>query len=136
MAITPGVTCAPFALQVAGETEVKAQIKLRIKNSHNVPYVIVRSFSLTQKKTNMQFKAIDQTVQTYNRDTQEKEALSYKCVDMDRFVPTLMGASKVRCHSLTGLRAGGATAHTHTHVAGDPGKRHFRAPRRQQLAVG
>ena len=33
-----------FTLQVAGETEVKAQIKLRIRTAAGVPVVIIRSF--------------------------------------------------------------------------------------------
>ena len=51
---------------------------------------------LTQKKLQLQFKAIDQVVQTFNKETGQKEALSYRCQDMDRVVPTLMGVSKVR----------------------------------------
>ncbi len=81
--------------QVAGETEVKAQIKLRIRNSLKVPYLIIRSFSLTQKKTNMQFKALDQVVQVENKTSGQLESLSYKCAALDSFVPELMGASKV-----------------------------------------
>ena len=57
----------------------------------------VGTLQLTQKKTNLQFKALDQTLQTINRDTNQKEALSYRCADMDRIVPSLMGVSKVCC---------------------------------------
>ena len=45
--------------QVAGETEVKAQIKMRLSTS-GVPIVVIRSFQLLQKKSALQFKAIDQ----------------------------------------------------------------------------
>ena len=45
--------------QVAGETEVKAQIKMRLKAS-GVPIVVIRSFQLVQKKSALQFKALDQ----------------------------------------------------------------------------
>lgn len=34
-------------------------------------------------------------MQTHNQDTGQKEALSYRCQDMDRIVPQLMGVSKV-----------------------------------------
>ena len=54
---------------------------------------------LTQKKTTLQFKALDQTLQTVNRESGQKEALTYRCADMDRIVPSLMGVSKVGCHS-------------------------------------
>ena len=53
---------------------------------------------LTQKKTTLQFKALDQTLQTVNRESGQKEALTYRCADMDRIVPSLMGVSKVSCH--------------------------------------
>ena len=52
---------------------------------------------LTQKKTTLQFKALDQTLQTVNRESGQKEALTYRCADMDRIVPSLMGVSKVGC---------------------------------------
>lgn len=120
-------------MQVAGELEVKAQIKLRINTATQQPVVIIRSFQvligfmypvrgfqiaccwakyvsakvitaltfsycvqLTQKKTTLQFKALDQTLQTINRETNQKEALTYRCADMDRIVPSLMGVSKVQ----------------------------------------
>ena len=51
---------------------------------------------LTQKKTTLQFKALDQTLQTINRESNQKEALTYRCADMDRIVPSLMGVSKVQ----------------------------------------
>ena len=51
---------------------------------------------LTQKKTTLQFKALDQTLQTVNRESNQKEALTYRCADMDRIVPSLMGVSKVQ----------------------------------------
>ena len=54
---------------------------------------------LTQKKTTLQFKALDQTLQTINRENNQKEALTYRCADMDRIVPSLMGVSKV-CNKL------------------------------------
>ena len=41
-----------------------------------------------------------QVMQTFNSDTGEKEAISYRCSDMDRQVPYLMGVSKVRQQTL------------------------------------
>lgn len=80
--------------KVAGETEVKAQIKLRFITATRQPVVIIRSFQLTQKKSSLQFKALDNVLQTINRETGSKEALSYRCADIDRIVPQLMGVSK------------------------------------------
>lgn len=50
---------------------------------------------LTQKKSSLQFKALDQVLQTINKETGEKQALTYKCADIDRIIPTIMGVSKV-----------------------------------------
>jgi len=50
--------------QVAGETEVKAQIKMRLTPTSGVPIVVIRSFQLQQKKSSLQFKAIDQVWST------------------------------------------------------------------------
>ena len=108
-----------------GETEVKAQIKLRLCTQTGAPIVVVRSFQvgqpshlirarapafceaaavtgsvlvraqLTQKKAALQFKALDQVIQSFNKDTGAKEALSYRCADADRMIPNIMGVSKV-----------------------------------------
>ena len=106
---------------MAGESEIKAQIKLRFVTAGGQPMVIVRSFQveglhelippalapllwwltlllwlqLIQKKLQLQYKALDQVLQTHNKDTGQKEAISYRCGDMDRIVPNLMGVSKV-----------------------------------------
>ena len=39
----------------------------------------------------LQFKALDQTVSTVNPTTNVKRSISYRCADMDRIVPQLMG---------------------------------------------
>ncbi|KIZ02464.1 DNA repair protein RAD50 [Monoraphidium neglectum] len=80
--------------KVAGETEVKAQIKLRFRTALGAPVVVCRSFQLSQKKAALQFKTLDSVLQTYNKDTGSKQAITYRCADMDRMVPSLMGVSK------------------------------------------
>ncbi|KAL3678836.1 hypothetical protein R1sor_021792 [Riccia sorocarpa] len=80
--------------KVAGETETKGQIKLRFKTSAQKDVVCIRSFQLTQKGAKMEFKAIESVLQTINPHTGEKVCLSYRCADMDREVPALMGVSK------------------------------------------
>lgn len=117
---------------MAGESEVKAQIKLRFRTATNQPVVIIRSFQvgtlcalrspegcniigivddplmqtegmcvcasvqLTQKNKTQSFKALDQTLHTQSRETGEKEAILYQCLDMNKAVPNLMGVSKAR----------------------------------------
>lgn len=78
---------------MAGETEVKAQIKLRFITGAGQPVVVIRSFQLTQRKASMAFKALDNVLQTVNRATGAREALSYRCADIDRAIPSLMGVS-------------------------------------------
>lgn len=56
--------------------------------------VCIRSFQLTQKASKMEFKAIESVLQTINPHTCEKVCLSYRCADMDREIPALMGVSK------------------------------------------
>ena len=73
--------------------EVKAQIKLRLTSRAGQAVVVARSFSLTRKKVGLAFKALDQTVQTYDPHTRAKQATTYRCADMDRLVPGLMGVS-------------------------------------------
>ena len=40
-------------------TEVKAHIKLRFNNQAGYPTVVARSFQVTKKKTQIQFKSLD-----------------------------------------------------------------------------
>eukprot|EP00898_Chlorokybus_atmophyticus_P003192 jgi/Chlat1/3874/Chrsp26S04017 len=79
--------------KIAGETEVKAQIRLRFRSISGKPVVCVRSFQLTQKASKMEYKAIESILQTYN-ELNEKTALSYRCADLDRQVGMLMGVPK------------------------------------------
>ncbi|KAI4378799.1 hypothetical protein MLD38_016230 [Melastoma candidum] len=80
--------------KVAGETETKGQVKLRFKTAARKDVVCIRSFQLTQKASKMEFKAIESVLQTINPHTGEKVCLSYRCADMDREIPALMGVSK------------------------------------------
>lgn len=80
--------------KVAGETETKGQIKLRFKTAAGKDVVCIRSFQLTQKASKLEYKAIESVLQTIDHRTGEKVCLSYRCADMDREVPALMGVSK------------------------------------------
>eukprot|EP00854_Cymbomonas_tetramitiformis_P005673 gene5673-6858_t len=80
--------------KVSGETEVKAQIKMRFNNQLGRPVVTIRSFSLTQKASKQEFKTLDSTLSTTNPITGEHEAITNRCADMGKEVPALMGVSK------------------------------------------
>jgi DNA repair protein RAD50 len=87
-----------------GATSVKANIKLRFTNRAGTQMVVVRSMELTQKKTNMTFKALDGILRTTDANTGERLSLSHKCSELDRQIPMLLGVSKpilehvVFCH--------------------------------------
>ncbi|KAJ7547995.1 hypothetical protein O6H91_08G112800 [Diphasiastrum complanatum] len=80
--------------KIAGETETKGQIKLRFKTAAGKDVVCIRSFQLIQKASKLEYKAIESVLQTINSHTGEKVCLSYRCADMDKEVPALMGVSK------------------------------------------
>ncbi|CAI7795649.1 unnamed protein product, partial [Closterium sp. NIES-54] len=80
--------------KVAHITETKGQIKLRFRTAAGKDVVSVRNFSLTQKTSKMEFKAIESVLQTINSTTGERVSLSYRCADMDREIPLLMGVPK------------------------------------------
>ena len=86
------------------QASVKANIKLRFTNRAGNPMVVVRSMEVTQKKTNMSFKALDGIIRTTDPETGQRVSLSHKCTELDRQIPQLMGVSKpilehvVFCH--------------------------------------
>ena len=66
-----GTTFLFWWWQVAGETEIKGQIKLRFKTAAGKDVVCIRSFQLTQKGTKMEYKAIESVLQTIDPQTGE-----------------------------------------------------------------
>jgi len=80
--------------KVADVTEVKAQIKLRFRNMLGKPFVVIRSFQLTQKaRGKLEKKDLDSVIQSVDENG-EKVSISKKCVDINAEVPALMGVSK------------------------------------------
>lgn len=79
--------------KIAGEREVKAQIKLRFKNVNGKPIVCTRSMQLSQKANTKQMKTLESALQTYSEDGQ-KVSQSFRCADLDKEIPELMGVSK------------------------------------------
>ena len=83
--------------QVAGEREVKAQIKLRFRNVNGKPIVCTRSLQLTQQANDKKVcKTLESALQTYNA-AGEVEQLP------DRFISQTLTASRW-CTSLTSGR--------------------------------
>lgn len=79
--------------KVSGDTEVKGQIRLQFKAANKKKYITVRSFQVTQKKKTTQFKQLESVLSTKGEDGETKSS-SYKCTDMDKLIPELMGVSK------------------------------------------
>jgi DNA repair protein RAD50 len=73
-------------------TEVKAHIKLRFINRAGNPSVVVRLFQITKRRAKLEFKSLDGTVRIAD-EKGNKETLSYKCSDLDKHVPELLGVS-------------------------------------------
>lgn len=79
--------------KIHGDSEVKGQIRLQFKGRNKKKMVIIRSFQLTQKGKKLEFKQLESALQT--RDEKgEIQSHSYRCSDMDKLVPELMGVSK------------------------------------------
>ena len=51
--------------RIAGEREVKAQVKLKFTKANGKPVVVTRSLLLTQKAQRQEYKTLDSIVQTY-----------------------------------------------------------------------
>jgi len=81
------------------QTEVKAQIRLKFTSLIGQPVVCVRSFSLTQKATKKEYKAFESALQTFD-SAGNKQCLSYKCADLNKLVPEMMGVSQAVLESV------------------------------------
>lgn len=98
---------------MAGEREVKAQIKLRFRNVNGKPIVCTRSLQLTQQANNKKVcKTLESALQTFNAAGEvpvllaidlayahyfsplQKVSQSFRCADLDREIPELVGVSR------------------------------------------
>lgn len=88
--------------KVAGQSEVKASIKLRFYDSGGRSTKVVRSMQVRQTKTNASFKQLDGTIVADDRG--EKKSMTHRCTELDQTIPLLLGVSKailenvVFCH--------------------------------------
>ena len=79
--------------KIAGSKEVKASIKIVVRNRAGEPMFVGRSMQLQQARTKQQFKALDGVIKVRSKDGRESET-THKCSDMDSFIPAYMGVSK------------------------------------------
>ncbi|KAI8886588.1 hypothetical protein K501DRAFT_283766, partial [Backusella circina FSU 941] len=80
--------------KIAGSTEVKAQIKLKFRNINGHKLVCSRSLQVTQKKTNITQKAIDNSLKKEDPNTGEISSISSRCADLDSEIPFHLGVPK------------------------------------------
>jgi DNA repair protein RAD50 len=79
--------------KVIGDTEVKAQIRLKFRAVNKKPMVTIRSFQLTQKKDKTEFKQLEAVIQTKDEKTGKVVTQSHKCTDMDTLLPQCLGVT-------------------------------------------
>ena len=77
---------------IAGEKEVKAQVKLGFTNTNGQKMVASRSLLLTVKKTAKSMKTLEGQLVIYNGN--ERTTLSSKCAEMDVQMALSLGVSK------------------------------------------
>ena len=73
-------------------SEVKGQIKLRLTGANKKPAVVTRSFSLLQKERKREYKAFEAALRTVGAGG-EQTCVSFKCADLNKVVPEMMGVS-------------------------------------------
>ena len=90
------------AVQLAGEKEVKGQVKLAFKGTNQSKMVVSRNIELTVKKTTRAFKTLDGNLTTYKGG--ERSSLSERVAELNKLMPHHLGVSKavlnmvVFCH--------------------------------------
>lgn len=80
--------------KVAGEAEVKAQVKMRFKSQFRGSFMVIRNFSLSQKKNKLTFKSLDSALSIWNPDINDFNALPQRCSNINQEVPFSMGVNK------------------------------------------
>ncbi|TIC41726.1 hypothetical protein E3Q08_03156 [Wallemia mellicola] len=81
--------------KLAGEMEVKAQVKLRFTSTSKQTLTVTRNLQATQKKTSgLTSKTLEATLQAIDPVTNKKNAISSKCAAIDNDLPLFIGASK------------------------------------------
>ncbi|KAJ2886298.1 DNA repair protein rad50, partial [Coemansia asiatica] len=80
--------------KLAGENEVKAQVKLRFYNISQRSMTCVRSMLLTQKKATVTQKTLEGVLSFDATSSEEKVSISSRCSDLDAMMPEQLGVSK------------------------------------------
>ncbi|KAI9236706.1 MAG: AAA domain-containing protein [Podila humilis] len=73
---------------------IKAQVRLRFKNVNNQTLSVVRSLSLTAKKTGYTQKTLENVLSMVDPNTGELASVSSKCAEIDVDIPAHLGVSR------------------------------------------
>ncbi|XP_052793219.1 DNA repair protein RAD50-like isoform X2 [Mya arenaria] len=79
--------------KVAGEREVRGQIRLQLRDVTHCPLIVTRSLTATQKGKKVEMKTLEAQVTRINANG-EKQQTSSKCIDLDREMISSLGVSK------------------------------------------
>ena len=79
---------------MSGSPTVKAQVRLRFKNVNHKTMSVVRSLSLTVKKSTVTQKTLENVLSALDPETGELVSISSKCAEIDTDVPNHLGVSR------------------------------------------
>ena len=80
--------------KISGDTQTKAQIKLRFDTVDGKTATAIRSMQVSKKGKKLAYKTIDNALQMYNASTGNTDRVSFRNADMDIEVAKMMGVSK------------------------------------------
>lgn len=83
-----------FIIKISRDTEVKAQIKLKFKNTRQQTMVVTRSMQLTQTRAKTTLKTLESLLSTVDPSTGEQVSISSRCAQLDAEMPFHLGVSK------------------------------------------
>ncbi|KAJ1541065.1 DNA repair protein rad50, partial [Nowakowskiella sp. JEL0078] len=82
--------------KISGETQVKAQVKLRFKSINGKEIVTTRNVTLTQNKTSSTQKSLEGVIKVTDLVTGEvviSASISSRCAELDAEIPMHLGVS-------------------------------------------
>ncbi|KAG0244514.1 DNA repair protein rad50 [Mortierella sp. GBA43] len=80
--------------KMSDSPSVKAQVRLRFKNVNNQTMSIIRSLSVTVKKSAYTQKTLENVLAAVDPQTGELATISAKCAELDADVPNHLGVSR------------------------------------------
>lgn len=92
--------------KISRETDIKAQIKLKYRNTRQQAMVVTRSMQLTQTKAKTTLKTLESLLSTVDPKTGEQVSVSSRCAQLDNEMPFHLGVSKavlqnvIFCHQV------------------------------------